>query len=321
VQGVTVGHSTIDTADTHTGVTVVMPGKDNPFLNKYTAASFVQNGFGKTCGLMQLEELGTLETPIALTNTLNVGKVSDALIAYIIKQCEADGEEALSINPIVGECNDSRINRIQKRAVEAQHVEAAIGNCSTMVEQGAIGAGRGTVCFGFKGGIGTASRKIIIADVEYTIGILVQTNYGATADFVVDGQPIGERWLENHCGGSESDQGSIMVVLATDLPVNSRQLKRILRRAGIGIMRTGAYIGHGSGEVMIGFTTKNRKFLLQEPITCEYILKDNLLNDAFLGAAEAVYEAILNSLVAAEPMKGLKGEEYTNLGDVLASYL
>ncbi|MBS4913487.1 MAG: P1 family peptidase [Veillonella sp.] len=323
VSGVQVGHYTLDEGNVHTGATVIMPGVGNPFTNKYTAAAYVQNGFGKTCGISQIEELGSLETPIALTNTLNVGKVSDALNQYILAICEADGTDVRSINPVVGECNDSRLNDIGKRPIGYDEVKAAIDSSGTTFDQGDVGAGRSTVCFGFKGGIGSASRQIVLDGQTYTVGVLVQSNFGATEDFVLNGQPVGRWWIdrrENEAAISECDQGSIMVVVATDLPVNSRQLQRIIRRAGVGIMRTGAYVGHGSGEVMIGFTTVNRIPLKGPVFRTETVICDSELNPAFLAVAEATYEAILNSMIAAKAAKSESGEVYESLAHVLKLY-
>ena len=328
VPGVRVGHATIINQVNHTGVTVILPGPDNAFARKYVAASYVHNGFGKSCGLVQIEELGTLETPIALTNTLNVGLVWDALAEYVLRQCGQDQIPARSINPVVGECNDSQINRIQNRAVTQEHVWEAIERAGTDFAEGDVGAGAGTICYGLKGGIGSASRTVEFYGKEYTVGVLVQSNFGATADLVVDGVPMGEKILrmkeeknrpsEASLGVSQSDRGSIMTILATDLPLSDRQLRRILRRTAVGIARTGAYTGHGSGEVMIGFTTANRIPIEpgKEP-EVQRLLHESLLNPAFQAAAEAAHEAILNSMVCAEKTMGIHGELYYGLGDFL----
>ena len=323
VPGVLVGHCTVNTEENHTGVTVIIPGPDNAFANHYTAAAYVHNGFGKSAGLVQVEELGTLETPIALTNTLNVGKVWDALVDIVIEQCQNDGLEPMSINPVVGECNDCRINQIQKRAVGEKEVRQAFAAASEEFEEGDVGAGAGTICYGMKGGIGSASRVICIGEKEYTIGVLVQSNFGATEDFILNGEAVGPKILEwkqekNDMAASEEDKGSIMSILATDLPLTSRQLKRILKRTGVGIARTGGYTGHGSGEVMIGFTTANRI-----PSGCEEELlhlsaiPEHVINRAFLAAAEAEQEAILNSMTAAKQTRGRKGELYYSLAEYL----
>jgi len=323
VPGVLVGHCTVNTEENHTGVTVIIPGPDNAFANHYTAAAYVHNGFGKSAGLVQVEELGTLETPIALTNTLNVGKVWDALAGIVIEQCQNDGLEPMSINPVVGECNDCRINQIQKRAVGEKEVRQAFAVAAEEFEEGDVGAGAGTICYGMKGGIGSSSRVICIGEKEYTIGVLVQSNFGATEDFVLNGEAVGPKILEwkqekNDMAASEEDKGSIMSILATDLPLTSRQLKRILKRTGVGIARTGGYTGHGSGEVMIGFTTANRiPSGREEELLQISTIPDHVINRAFLAAAEAEQEAILNSMTAAKQTRGREGELYYSLAEYL----
>ena len=320
VPGVLVGHHTIEEEQHHTGVTVILPASDNVFAHKLVAAGYVHNGFGKTCGLPQVQELGTLETPIALTNTLNVGLVADALVEYTMVQCRKDGTRALSINPVVGECNDCRINRIQDRIVELPEVNFALQAAREDFEEGCVGAGTGTVCYGLKGGIGSSSRALSLGGKNFTIGALVQANFGATEDFVLDGQPLGVKLkgLLHKLSLSEQDQGSIMTVIATDLPVSSRQLYRLIRRAGAGIARTGGYTGHGSGEIMLGFSTANRICPGYDPDICTAsFVREDLLNQAFLATAEAVQEAVLNALVTAKTTMGLKGELYYSLAELL----
>ena len=322
VPGVLVGHKTVRNGDNKTGVTVIVPGPGNVFERKFIAAGYVHNGFGKTCGLVQVEELGTLETPIALTNTLNVGKVADAMISWMIQQTRKEGEDVFSINPVVGECNDSRINEICNRVVGEKELYHALEQADTDFAEGDIGAGTGTICYGLKGGIGSASRTLVLDGKTYTIGVLVQSNFGATRDLKISGKPAGEKILERirkeECGSSAEDRGSIMTVLATDLPVSERQLYRIIRRCGVGIARTGAYTGHGSGEIMIGFTTATR---VDTKSTCEVEvcarIKEEKINEAFEAAAEAVEEAILNSMVTAREKRGLDGARYRSLAEFL----
>ena len=327
VPGVLVGHKTVRNGDNKTGVTVIVPGPGNVFERKFIAAGYVHNGFGKTCGLVQVEELGTLETPIALTNTLNVGLAADALVEYTIRQCEEDQVEVTSVSPVVGECNDCRINRIQHRAVSMEDVMEAFSGAGEDFEEGDVGAGTGTVCYGLKGGIGSASRVMRIGGVNYTLGVLVQSNFGATEDLVIDGIRAGQRILEEKerrrkMATAEQDQGSIMTIIATDLPVSDRQLKRIIRRAGVGIARTGAYTGHGSGEVMIGFTTAGRLQGKDSPeIMTSTCIREDLINVAFKAAAEAVNEAILNSMTAAGRTGGLAVEVYYSLSEFLPQIL
>ena len=339
VPGVTVGHATLRGGDgpdaVNTGVTVVVPCEDDPFSRKLVAAAYVHNGFGKTCGTVQIEELGTLETPIALTNTLCVGRVADALVGHVLGRCEREGVEALSINPVVGECNDSRLNRIALRAAGAAEFERACAEATRDFEEGAVGAGAGTVCFGLKGGIGSASRIVEVGGHPYTIGVLVQSNFGATVDLVVDGRPLGRDVARMLAGEdalssagssllSDDDRGSIMTIVATDLPLDARQLRRLIRRAGVGIARTGGYTGHGSGEVMIGFTTANRVEPAEggdrRPATGNAlrhvtVLREELLDPAFKAVAEATHEAILTSMTAAGPARALNGATVHSLAE------
>jgi len=311
VPGVRVGHATIDDPLHHTGVTVIMPCEDNMFMRKLTAASFVLNGFGKTQGLVQIDELGTLETPIALTNTLNVGKVHDALVGYMAERCEADRFPMRSINPVVGECNDAAFNTICDRPVEERHVLEAIESLCEDFEEGCVGAGAGTSCHGLKGGIGSSSRVMDIAGRRYTLGVLVQSNHGTLEELHVAERALGREIIEKRKAQpvqEPQDRGSIMMILATDLPVSDRQLRRILRRCSVGLARNGSYFGHGSGDVMIGFTTENRvPHGGMHRVIEQKILTEHTLELAFRAAAEATQEAVLNSLTAAKEMTALDG--------------
>lgn len=317
VPGVRVGHATISDERHHTGVTVILPCADNMFKNKLTAASFVLNGFGKTQGLVQIDELGTLETPIALTNTLNVGKVHDALVGYMDARCRADGVEMSSINPVVGECNDAAFNAITDRPVEAAYVMRAIETAGEDFEEGCVGAGAGTVCHGLKGGIGSASRVLEIAGGRYTLGVLVQSNHGTLEELHVMERPLGKEIIEKRRAQptpEPNDRGSIMMVLATDLPVSDRQLRRILKRCAVGLARNGSYFGHGSGDVMIGFTTANRMpHGGMHRIVAQQVLTEHTLEFAFRASAEATQEAVLNSLTAATTMMGINGKTYESI--------
>ncbi len=317
VPGVRVGHATIHDERHHTGVTVILPCADNMFRSKLTAASFVLNGFGKTQGLVQIDELGTLETPIALTNTLNVGKVHDALVGYMAARCEEDGVEMRSINPVVGECNDASFNEITDRPVEAAHVLRAIETAGEDFEEGCVGAGAGTVCHGLKGGIGSASRVLEIAGGCYTLGVLVQSNHGTLEELHVMERPLGREIIQRRKAlpaQEPNDRGSIMMVLATNLPVSDRQLRRILKRCAVGLARNGSYFGHGSGDVMIGFTTANRvPHGGMHRVIAQQVLTEHTLEFAFRAAAEATQEAVLNSLTAAVEMTALNGKVYESI--------
>lgn len=316
VPGVKVGHCTVDTGKHKTGVTVILPCEDNPFIRKLTAAAYIHNGFGKSQGLVQVEELGTLETPIALTNTLNVGKVHDAVVDYMIERCRKDGVEVASINPVVGECNDASLNDIQERVVGKAELYAAVMSACEDFEEGAVGAGTGTVCFGLKGGIGSASRVMSYDGREYTLGVLVQSNFGKTRDLRLDGKKVGEE-VAARIDEAELDKGSIMMIVATDLPVSDRQLKRIIKRAGAGLSRCGSYMGHGSGDIVIGFTTANRVPAGGGKDVVEMkILREDRLEQAFRAASDATEEAILNSLAAAKTVTGYRGDTRYGLAEL-----
>ena len=316
VPGVRVGHYTVDTEEHKTGVTVILPCEENIFASRLTAAAFVHNGFGKTAGIPQIEELGTLESPIALTNTLNVGKVHDALVDYMVEQCERDGVELASMNPVVGECNDASLNKITERVIGIPEVRAAIDGACRDFEEGDVGAGKGTTCFGMKGGIGSASRVVELDGKTYVVGVLVQSNFGKTKHFVLDGKPMGEL-LSGKIEEARKDEGSIMMVVGTDLPVSDRQLKRIIRRAGVGLSRCGSFMGHGSGDIMLGFSTGNvyRKEEDRAVIPAA-VMNEAMLDDVFEAAAEATEEAVLNSLAAAHTFTGYKGNTRYSLTDL-----
>jgi len=318
VSGVTVGHTTIATETHNTGVTVVMPCPDNPFVRKLPCASFVLNGFGKTTGLMQIDELGTLETPIALTNTLNVGLVHDALVEYMARLCEEERVPLRSVNPVVCECNDAALNDIRHRAVRQEHVFSAMASASADFEEGAVGCGRGTTCHGLKGGVGSASRTMAFDGRTYTLGVLTQTNHGRLRDLRIGGDPIGER-INAQLQDSQPDKGSCVVILATDLPLSDRQLRRVVRRCGVGLARLGSFIGHGSGEVFIGFSTANRtppEDDARDIIPCE-TLRENRIDTVFRAAAECTEEAVLNSMAAAEGVSGPNGAARLSLARFL----
>ena len=316
VKGVRVGHSTLRTAQYNTGVTVILPTEGNIFYEKFVAASFVHNGFGKTVGTVQIDELGILESPIALTNTLNVGKIADALVGYMAERCEKEGRPIASINPVVGECNDSKINKITDRPLDEKSFGEALENATEDFAEGSVGAGTGTQCYGMKGGIGSASRVVSICGKDYTLGILVQSNYGRTADLILDGKPIGKE-LDKKVNGTECDQGSIMVIVATDAPLTARQLKRVIRRCSVGIARCGSYIGHGSGEVFIGFSTANIIPANPDGILNISSIPENKIDLLFRVCGEATEEAILNSMVTAETVKAGNGVVVRSLAEFI----
>ena len=313
VPGVTVGHCTVDNDRHKTGVTVVMPCQDDIFKRKMVAACHVLNGFGKTAGLMQIQELGTLESPIALTNTLNVGLVHDALVEHLCQTAEKNGYAIRSVNPVVAECNDASLNDIRHRAVGQTEVFAAIHTASADFEQGDVGAGKGMTCHDLKGGIGSSSRIIEIGNQRYTLGVLALTNHGSLSDLTIGGKNIGAD-IERQIREDTPDEGSCILILATDLPVSSRQLGRILRRCSVGLARLGSFIGHGSGEVFIGFSTANR---VPEEADCFSLncIHESHINTAFRAAAEATEEAILQSMLRAKTVTGYSGKVRRSLAE------
>ncbi|HCF44561.1 MAG TPA: aminopeptidase [Lachnospiraceae bacterium] len=318
VPGVKVGHYTVRKGKNQTGVTVIIPCDGFVYERKPLAAVYALNGFGKTQGTVQIEELGVLETPIALTNTLNVGKAADGLVTFTEKECRKNGKELVSVNPVVGETNDSRMNQITERVIEAEDVLFAIEHAEKNFKQGAVGAGRGTVCFGLKGGIGSASRILTFGGKEYTIGVLVQSNFGKTQDLTVAGIPVGRQICTKIQNSAKEDKGSIMVIVGTDLPLGERQLKRVLKRAAVGLIRTGSFMGHGSGDVFIGFTNANGiPDTKEEQFHMMKYFPENQLDKVFRLVAEAVEESILNSLTCAKAMPGRDGEIYHSLSEFL----
>ncbi|WP_038092031.1 P1 family peptidase [Tumebacillus flagellatus] len=355
VPGVRVGHATLADGAVQTGVTAILPHPGNLFREKVPAAVHVLNGFGKTVGTVQLEELGTLETPILLTNTLSVGTVSEALVRCMLEQTPEIGVTTGTVNPLVGECNDGWLNDIRGLHVREEHVRAALSSASVDVEEGAVGAGRGMSCYGLKGGIGTASRRMEIGGQTYTLGALVLSNFGRLDDLQVAGRLVGreirEQWereaaseipsvapaeqttaesvsvapAEQSRAGSTSassleprERGSIIMILATDLPLRDRQLKRVAVRAGVGLARTGSFIGHGSGDLVLAFSTATRiPHESPEPILTLPMLQDHYLDTAFRAAAESVEEAVLNSMTAADPVTGRDGNSRASLRDFL----
>lgn len=306
VPGVRVGHCTVDTDQHKTGVTVIMPCEDDIFRDKMVAACHVLNGFGKTAGLMQIQELGTLETPIALTNTLNVGLVHDAMVEYMCRRAEENGYAIRSVNPVVCECNDASLNDIRHRAVGEREVFEAIQEASEDFTLGDVGAGKGMTCHDLKGGIGSSSRVLQIGEEVFTIGVLVLSNHGSLKDLTIHGENIGMD-IERKIREDTPDQGSIIMIVATDLPVTSRQLGRIIRRCSVGLARLGSYIGHGSGEVMVGFSTANRIPYDGDCMNLRCIHESHM-DKAFRAVAEATEEAVVQSMLNAEPVTGYSGK-------------
>lgn len=323
VEGVTVGHVTLSEGPMQTGVTAILPHQGDLFHNKLIASSHVINGFGKTMGTIQLAELGTLETPIVLTNTLNVGTAANAVIDYMLEKNRDIGNTTGTVNPVIGECNDMFLNDVRGRFVKEEHVRQALDNTGVEFEEGAVGAGRGMLCYSLKGGIGTASRLMELTHGTYTMGVMVLSNFGMLSDLTIDSNPIGEVLKENILQThKEEDKGSVMVIVATDLPLSERQLNRILKRTVTGLSRTGSIITNGSGEIVLGFSTANKiphakpkKNLLIETI------HEEDMDEAFRAVGEAAEEAVLNSLITAETVVGRDGNERPALKDLLEKYM
>ncbi len=311
VSGVKVGHATLIKGDSvRTGVTAIIPHEGNIFQEKVPAAVYVANGFGKLAGSTQIEELGNIETPILLTNTLNVATAIDALIKYTLNL--PGNAEVRSVNAVVGETNDGYLNNIRGQYLNSLDVLAAIQSADTKVDEGNVGAGTGTICFGFKGGIGTASRKLPESLGGYTIGVLVQSNFGG--NLIIDGAPVGEELGQFSFRDRimDSADGSCMIVVATDAPLDERNLKRMAKRAILGLGKTGGIASNGSGDYVIAFSTYkgNRvPYKVENEILDRKVLPNDLMSPLFMGTIEATEEAILNSLFMAEDMTGFKGRE------------
>jgi D-aminopeptidase len=316
VKDVRVGHFTfIMDQNIRTGVTAILPHGGNLFQEKVPAAVFVGNGFGKLSGTTQIIELGNIESPIILTNTLSVAAGIEGVIEHTLKQ--PGNEDVRSVNAVVGETNDGWLNDIRARHINKSHVIAAIQNATTgPVAEGNVGAGTGTICFGFKGGIGSASRKLPETSGGYTVGVLVQTNFGGVLQ--IDGVPVGEE-LKKFFMKDElrnSGDGSCMIVVATDAPVDSRNLERMARRAMMGLAKTGGIASNGSGDYVIAFTSNPELRIphnSKDRSQTVTLLRNDEMSSLFMGVIEATEEAIINSLFMAESMKGAENHVVESL--------
>ena len=317
VAGVAVGHTTIVRGDNiRTGVTAIVPHSGNLYREKVPGAVFVGNGFGKLAGSTQVEEMGDIETPILLTSTTSVPRVADAVISYMLAL--PGNEDVLSINPVVGETNDGYLSDIRGRHIAPDDVSAAIKNAkSGPVEEGAVGAGTGTIAFGWKGGIGTSSRHLPASLGGYTVGVLVQTNFGGV--LTIAGAPVGQelgqyylrKEIEQAANGAtnpaEKADGSCMMVVATDAPLDSRNLKRLAARALLGLARTGSSASNGSGDYVIAFSTAQqvRIHATDKSLTRkEEVLTNDAMSPLFEAVIEATEEAIYNSMLKATTTTG-----------------
>ena len=312
IPGVKVGHTTlVSGTSVRTGVTAILPHGGNLYQLKVPAAIYIGNGYGKLAGYSQVEELGNIETPIILTNTLGVPVASDALITYTLNH--SGNQNVRSVNSIVGETNDGYLNDIRGRHVTHEDVLNALSSVkSGPVEEGNVGAGTGTVCFGYKGGIGTSSRVIPTSLGGYSVGVLVQTNFGGVLE--INGVPVGKELGRYPYKDqiTEKSDGSCMIVVITDAPLDSRNLKRLAKRAIMGLAKTGGIASNGSGDYVIALSTYEGNLIPNEqesPTLKGEFLKNESVTPLFLATIEATEEAILNSLFAAETTKGRDGNE------------
>lgn len=325
IPGVLVGHTTIIKGEgalipgkgpVRTGVTAIRPHPGNMFQQKVRGAIHVINGFGKATGIAQVQELGAIETPIILTNTLSVGKAWDALCEYMLEQNPDIGVFTGTVNPLVLECNDGYLNDIRGRHVEKQHVFSALENAKTgPVPEGNVGGGTGMSCLGFKGGIGTASRCIEVCKEEWILGVLVMANFGRLEDLLISGIPMGLKFKKDMGMQPKIPPGSIVIVVGTNAPVSDRQLLRISKRCQGGLARVGSGFQNGSGDFVVAFSTSNCVSHQDASglFTEEYIRDDSkVMGNIFKASVEATEEAILNALFAAETMVGRDGN--TRLG-------
>ena len=315
VAGVTVGQVTLkETDDMRTGVTAILPHSGNIFRKKVPAAIYLGNGFGKLAGYSQVKELGNIETPIILTNTLSIAAGLDGIITHTINQ--PGNENVRSVNGVVGETNDGGLNNIRARYVKPEHVLQAIANAKGgPVEEGCVGAGTGTICFSWKGGIGTSSRVLPENLGGYTVGVLVQTNYGGILEIcgVEVGRKLGDysfrKSVEAEAKKEEAKggDGSCMIVVATDAPVDARQLERMAKRAFMALAKTGSFASNGSGDYIIAFSVCPDNLIEGEETHTTKVLDNDQMSPMFEATIEATAEALWNSLFAAETTKGYKG--------------
>lgn len=306
VPGVRVGHHTLADGERQTGVTAIVPPGDNLFLKPLPCGAAVFNGFAKPVGLVQIEELGVLQTPILLSNTLAVGTLFTTLVRDAISRNPELGRSLPTVNPLALECNDGWLNDIQALAVTEAMVQDALDSAQADFARGSVGAGRGMSCFSLKGGIGSASR--LIPSLNATLGVLVLANFGALNAFTLDGVRMGDMigpLLPELA--PQRDAGSIIIIMATDAPLDARQLKRIAKRAGAGLGRLGSYWGHGSGDIAVAFSTQT------QPNPPE----DAALEPLLAAAADATEHAVLDALLSAEAVTGFRGHHRPSLTQVL----
>ncbi len=322
VAGVAVGHCTLEEGDLQTGVTVVRPHAGDPFRDRVPAAAVVLNGFGKSIGLVQVAELGVLETPIALTNTFSVPAVAQAQIRQCVAANPGTGRGLQTVNPLVFECNDGYLNDMQRMAVTEQHYLEAFAGAGADVAQGAVGAGRGMTCFGLKGGIGTASRRA----GDHMLGALVLANFGKPGQFVLGGRAVGHEIAARLAArqrreAGEAEKGSIILLLATDAPLDARQLRRLALRAGAGLARTGSVFGHSSGDIALAFSTAYTVPLdADRPMPAVAMLHEARIDPLFQAAADTTEQAIVHALWHARTVTGRNGHGRISLTDLASDW-
>lgn len=324
VEGVRVGHTTIVRGSgsrgsktiARTGVTAIVPASRDVFMESVMGGAFVLNGAGELAGLTQINEWGLIETPILLTNTLAVGACAEGVVQYMTERHPEIGNIHDVVIPVVGECDDSWLNEIIGRHVKPHHAIEAIEKASDgPVSEGSAGGGTGMITCDFKAGIGTSSRRVQIHKNTYTVGVLVMSNFGVMRDLRIDGFPAGRIFEPEFAElkRREKNYGSIIAVLATDAPLLSHQLQRLAKRMGLGVGRVGSMAAHGSGEIMLAFSTANRVPREgQKPLHSVEFLKDMAIDPLYGAAIEATEESILNALCAADTMEGVAG--HTALG-------
>ena len=328
VDGVRVGHVDLSEGSVQTGCTAIRLHDGHPFREKLAAAVHVINGFGKSVGLLQIDELGTLETPIILTNTLAVGTAATALVRHMLKVTPEIGATTGTVNPVVLECNDGTwLNDIRGLHLREEHVLSALGQTSVAFTQGNVGAGTGMSCYGLAGGIGSASRRIDVGTRTHTLGVLSLCNMGSLPDLQIGGRAVG-RSIADRLGTAQNDpagtyehrpreQGSIIVIVATDLPVDPRQLRRIATRTSAGIARTGTHFGSGSGDIALAVSTAESipHAMAADPVLERRVLHEDALDPVFRATIEATEEAIIDCLLAATPRIGKQGNRRGALSD------
>ena len=316
VPGVRVGHRTLVAGDGCTGVTAILPQGGDVYRDRPVAASYVLNGFGKSVGLMQIDELGQIETPILLTNTFSVGTCANALIRQAVAANPGIGRRGPTVNPVVGECNDGYLNDIQAMAVTEDDALAALADASVAFARGAVGAGAGMSCFGFKGGIGSASRAITLDGQGFHLGVLALCNFGRSGDL-----RLPDRGRIAPPSQPAPERGSVILVVATDVPLDHRQLRRVIKRGGVGLARVGSFWGNGSGDVCIGFTTANRTPLnARTDLLAMRVIAEPKIDLLFQAMADATEDAVMDALLSAETTVGREGHMRPGLRDTLGPH-